>query len=83
MRLIFACVVVLLIFSYVKLLFKLLREEQAENLREEQEEILEYYREKFERKFQPKLDVMCCFYRQHYHDCFSAINYSGCVIGSA
>lgn len=44
---------------------------------------LEYYLEQKQGKFQNKLDVMCCIYRQHYHDCFSAINRSGCVLGTA
>lgn len=75
MRLILACVVVLLIFCYVRSSFDKLQSDQEENLR--------YHHEKLERKFQKKLDVMCCFYRQHYHDCFSAVNHSGCVLGTA
>lgn len=55
-------------------------------LRQKQEElsdILEHQKNVISRHYQEKLSVTCCFYRQHYHDCFSAVNHSGCVLGTA
>lgn len=28
-------------------------------------------------------NVLCCLYRQHFHDCYTALNSSGCILGTA
>lgn len=77
MKFILICVIVLLSIGLFSSLHKL------EKIQEEVLEELNIQHEKFSRQYQRKLSIMCCFYTQHYHDCFSAVNHSGCVLGTA